>query len=153
MAKFFSNWWDVSAFALLAVLHIGSWLELYYRGRLDHSARNAEDRRFGAQILSSSSAAGITAVSILIPASLLVVQLSSTGKPLPPTALSHVFSASLWFLGSLFLGLLIVFLVPLKSHKQDVRLSLGTGIPFGLQLLSLLFGMTRLIWGLYDALR
>jgi hypothetical protein len=85
---------------------------------------------------------------------MLIVQLSSssgtTSGFLPLGVLLEVFRAALWFLVSLFFGLLVVSLVPFRSAAEDVRKSMGIGIPFGFQLFSLFVGMARFIWGLYQ---
>ncbi len=147
--SFFSNWWDVIVFAVLAIIHIASWLEI--KTKLSGAPMNCnEQRSLGATTLGSASTAGITAVSILIPASLLIVQLAAQpGMPLPFAAVSNVFRASIWFLVSLFFGLIIVFLIPMYAQKHNVARNLSTGIPFGPQLLALLIGMARLVIGLY----
>jgi hypothetical protein len=151
MSKFLVEWWDMSAFIILAAIHIGSWVELKRSGKLKRKVQD-EERRSGAQMMTASSAAGVTAVSILVPASMLIVQLSSNSTSFPVGVLSQVFRGALWFLLSLLLGLIVIFLVPLRSHRTDVRKSLETGIPFGLQLLCLFLGMARLVTGLYHFL-
>ena len=148
MSVFLVELWDVVVFVILATIHIGSWAELKRSGRLNRRVQD-EERRSGAQMMTASSAAGITAVSILVPASMIIVQLSSNSASFPSGVMSQVFRGALWFLLSLLLGLIVIFLVPLRSHHRDVRRSLEIGIPFGLQLLCLFLGMARLVTGLY----
>jgi hypothetical protein len=154
MWDFFTKWWDAGAFVILAALHIYALVEQRLaRGDQAGQAAQAgqdEERRSGAQIITASSAAGITAVAILVPASMLIVQLSSTSASLPLEVVLQVFRAALWFLVSLFFGLFVVSVVPFRSPAQDVRKSMQIGIPFGLQLFSLFVGMARLILGLYQ---
>ncbi len=148
MSRFLIEWWDAVLFIILAGIHIGSWIELKLSGKLKPKVQD-EERRSGAQMMTASSAAGITAVSILIPASMLIVQLSSNSTSFPLGVVPQVFRGALWFLLSLLLGLIVIFLVPLRSHRTDVRKSLEIGIPFGLQLLCLFLGMARLVTSLY----
>jgi hypothetical protein len=145
-----AKWWDVTVFAILAILQICAWVGMRHAGQRNQTAQDAEERRSGAQIITASSAAGITAVSILVPASMLIVQLSSTSAALPLDVVRQVFRGALWFLLSLFCGLLVISFVPFRSPTIDVRRSMEIGIPFGFQLFSLFVGMGRLISGVYD---
>lgn len=150
MIIFLSNWWDIIAFLVLGTFHVAGWLSI--RTRLQANPDNTyEARNLGATTLSSANTAGLTAVSILIPASLLFIQLSSDKSPLPPIAIMNVFRASCWFIASLFSGLILAFLIPMRAHKYNVSRILHTGIPFGFQLVTLLIGMGRLLSGLYYA--
>lgn len=146
------NWWDALFFGLLMVVHIGSWWEL--RNQLALAPHNdPESRSLGATTLSSASTAGITAVSILIPASLLVVQLGSgTGAQLPPEALSYVFRAAVWFMFSLLIGLILLFIMPIRSQAHNVTRDFRTGVLLDPQLLALLVGMVWLLMGLHASI-
>src|SRR5947207_8456940 len=108
---FISNWWDVIIFIVLTIIHILANIESWRTIKSDRSLQELPQKELGATILNSASTAGITAVSILIPASLLIVQLGlGTGKPLPSGALDNVFRASIWLLISLVLGLFLIWL-------------------------------------------
>jgi hypothetical protein len=144
----FARRWDLIVFVILAAIHIYVWVGERRAGRINQAGTEPA-RLSGAQIITASSAAGITAVSILVPASMLIVQLSSTSAALPLDVVLQVFTAALWFLVSLFFGLFVVSIVPFRSPTVDVRTSMQIGIPFGLQLFSLFVGMARLIGGLY----
>ena len=108
VCEVFFRWWDVAAFLLLAVIHTGSWLELEHLGKLNKE-QDAQARQSGAQMMTASSAAGIAAVSILVPAWIIIVQLSSNSTSFPLVAVSNIFRGALWFLASLLLGLFVVF--------------------------------------------
>lgn len=141
---------DVIPFILLWAIHIATWTA--DSKKLEECPLNDHDsRNLGATTLGSASTAGITAVSILIPASFVIVQLSSrTGTSFPPTALYNVFVASCWFLVSLFCGLFfVIFRIPMKALKYNVARDIQIGIAFGGQLLALFFGMLRLLLSLY----
>ncbi|TVU91024.1 hypothetical protein [Vreelandella titanicae] len=144
------QWWDIIVFLLFAVFHVGGWLEI--RSKLITDPLNCRDEReFAASALNNASVAGVTAVSILIPASLLMIQLGAERTGFPSRALEDVFRASLWFLLSLAFGLFLLFLIPMRSQKYNVVRDLLTGIPFGPQLAALLIGMIWLVAGIYTA--
>ena len=144
------QWWDVIVFLLLGLVHIGGWLEI--RSKLRVTPLNSRDEReFAASALNNASVAGVTAVSILIPASLIIIQLGAEKTGFPNRALEEVFRASLWFLLSLAFGLFLLFLIPMRSQKHNVARDLLMGIPFGPQLAALLIGMIWLVAGIYTA--
>lgn len=142
-----AEWWDVVLFAILAALHILAWRE-YRRPTQGDTTSDEASRRTGGQMITASSAAGLTAVSILVSATAVIVQQWTTS--LPVEILTQASRAAFWFLLSLVLGLWVVFLVPLRSPAQDVQKSAEIGIPFGLQLISLFIGVARLVWGIYE---
>ena len=87
---------------------------------------------------------GLGAVGILIPVTLITAQI---GKPTIAT-LSQIFFADVWFTLSLIFGLHILFTVGVKAGTENVLNRRGLiGIPYGLQLLSLLVGVIRLLVG------
>ncbi|MCL7944757.1 hypothetical protein [Marinobacter sp. ATCH36] len=144
------QWWDIIVFLLFAVFHIGGWLEI--RSSLRSSPLDClEQRQFAASALNNASVAGVTAVSILIPASVIMIQLGAEKTGFPNRALEEVFRASLWFLLSLAFGLFLLFLIPMRSQKYNVVRDMLTGIPFGPQLAALLIGMIWLVSGIYTA--
>jgi hypothetical protein len=146
MGGFIAKWWDVTLFVVLLAIHIAAWIQVKAQGLADQPGQDDDARRSAAQLMTTSSAVGITAVSILVPASMLIVAGSA---PFPQGVVLQLFRAGLWFLGSLILGLWVVFIVPLRSTRVDVRTSLQIAIPFGPQVFALMIGMGRLIWGLY----
>jgi hypothetical protein len=146
MGGFIAKWWDVVLFAVLLVIHVAAWTQVKAQGQANQPGRDDDARRSAAQLMTSSSAVGITAVSILVPASMLIV---AGNTQFPSDVILQLFRAGLWFLGSLIMGLWVVFIVPLRSMRLDVRTSLEIAIPFGPQVFALMIGMGRLIWGLY----
>lgn len=147
---FIRQWWDLCAFVLFSAMHIVGWIEI--RGRLQRAPMNAlDERHFAAAALNNASGAGVTAVSILIPASLLIIQFTAENKDVPRIVLEQVFRGSVWFLVSLALGLFIIFVIPMKSQEHNVVRRMLTGIPFFPQFASLLIGMIWLVMGIYTA--
>jgi hypothetical protein len=148
--EFLCKWWDVVAFGVVGIIHVASWLEA--RHLLSRDPKNSlPEREFAASSLNSASVAGVTAVSILIPASLLIVQVGYEKPDFPHSALEDVFRASLWFLVSLALGLLLLFLVPMRSQKHNAARDVYIGILFGPQLAALLTGMIWFVAGIHSA--
>lgn len=113
-------------------------------------ATDKEANRFTANAITASSVAGITAVSILIPASFVIVQIAKQkdAPQLPPEAMGYVFTAAVYFLGSLSCGLFLIFLVPLHGQVRNTAEQEITGIPFGIQLIALVVGILCLVVGL-----
>ena len=147
---FLCNWWDVIVFGVVDLIHVASWLEA--RKRLTKDPKNSlAEREFAASSLNSASVAGVTAVSILIPASLLIVQVGYEKHDFPHSALEDVFRASIWFLVSLALGLVLLFLVPMRSQKYNAARDHYIGILFGPQLAALLTGMIWFVAGIHSA--
>lgn len=140
-----NDWLAVVVFAVLTLIHIIAWWEFNY------SAAKESDlgvRDFGSRTLSGTCTLGVTAVSILIPASMIIVQLGSrSGSSLSPDALDSVFRATIWFMVSLTFGLLVAWLIPMYCRSLDVARWRGTGFFYGPQLFALGAGMARLAQG------
>jgi hypothetical protein len=115
LLNFLLSWLDVIVFMALTIFHVLSWLGI----SSPDETQNLPDRQFGATSMSAASTASITAVRILIPASLLIVQVGfgSNIKPLPNEALNNIFIAAIWFLFSLIFGLLIVWTGVMRSQN------------------------------------
>jgi hypothetical protein len=167
LKNFLSDWWDVLLFIAFTTFHVWVWLSI--RKALpkpknfqkilpgDLETRNSEiqergldlqERQFAATIVASSSTTSITAVSILIPASLIIVQLGFGSKSFPHDALNNVFRASLWFLFSLLLGLYVIFNVAMRSQSRNVAQYFPVGVVFAPQLFALAVGVLRLVIGI-----
>ena len=150
--EFLSNWWDVLIFILLSILYIAANVEMARGLKSDQSLQHLDQKQLGATILTSASSAGITAVSILIPASLLIVQMGFvSAKPLPFGVLDNVFRASIWFLTSLVMGLYLMWINGLQSQFRNVATNLQIVTAFGIQLIALFIGVVRLIIGIHNA--
>lgn len=153
---------DVVIFSVLAAVHILAWIEWNSIARKREQEENryisfsgasrgiSDDKSMGSGAIMSAAGAGVAAVSILIPASMLVVQVSAESlAPLPLIALDNIFRAAIWFTVSLFLGLLTIYLTPIRAIEKNVITDSTIGIPFGLQLFALFSGMIRFVIGLY----
>jgi hypothetical protein len=134
------QWWDVCVYALLGGIHVAAWLSvpLQRLGSFDSA-----ERSLSATALGSACTAGITAVSILIPACMLVLQFGLEGKQMPPFTAMCVFRAAVWFCISLTFGLFVLFVSPMRVNSKSVAHDHLTGVPLGLQLIAIFIGM---IW-------
>jgi hypothetical protein len=134
-------WLDLIVFGVPSLLHVLSWL-----GVDRHFPDDSEARSAAAESFRSTAVAGITAVGIMIPVTLLVIQLgSSSGSPIPAESLLDVFLADLWLTLSLLFGLYVVWVVAAKSGSRNVYNRLDVGICYGLQLTALFTGVLRLV--------
>lgn len=156
LLDFLGTWWDVILYVVFFIIQIVSWIEI--RPKLSPPgktpAENLQDlpnRQFGATLMTGASTAGITAVSILIPASVLILQLglNSSSKPLPQEALNDVFRAVIWFTLSLLLGLYIIFVAAMRGQRFNVARDFRIGIFYGPQLFAIVMGVVRLVFGIF----
>jgi hypothetical protein len=139
--------WDLVVFVILVGIHIAAWSEFRTPAPIPDAL---EWRQFGATTMGGTATAGLTAVSILIPASLLVIQLARgpAGSPLPTSALSEIFRGTTWLLGSMVLGLFVIYLLPMRSQSYDVSRDPVIGLLYFPQLLALFLGILRIALGL-----
>lgn len=155
---FLKEHWPFIIFIVFSFIHVTSFVSRKNEmdekrktaGETRISANNLEANKFASNSITASSVAGVTAVSILIPASFVIVQIAKQkdAPQLPPEAMSYVFTATVYFLGSLFCGLFLIFLVPLHGQARNLAEQTITGIPFGIQLIALVVGICCLVVGL-----
>lgn len=158
MRTFLKEHWPLVIFIIFSFIHITAFVsrrrEMDRNRKTDGSAIPDRDKleanKFTANAITASSVAGITAVSILIPASFVIVQIAKQkdAAQLPPEAMSYVFTATVYFLGSLFCGLFLIFLIPLHGQLRNMAEQEISGIPFGIQLIALVVGILCLVVGL-----
>lgn len=158
MWPFVKEHWSFIIFIFFSFVHIAAFVSRTREMERTTTARvsavngkeKLEGNRFTANAMTASSVAGITAVSILIPASFVIVQIAKQ-KDAPQVAaeaMNYVFTATVYFLGSLFCGLFLIFLVPLHGQLYNLAEQKITGIPFGIQLIALIVGILCLVVGL-----
>ena len=130
---------DVLVFAIVGAVHSVAW----WGGAHGH-ANTPDERRAATSALGTTIGAGITAVGILLPLSLVGAQIRSPSSG----PLEHVFFADLWFSISLTLGIYALFVVGARSSGENPYNRRDVGIAYGLQLLALVIGVGRLLVGL-----
>ena len=131
-------WVDLVVFIVAAVIQAISWITSDRNLTNDQPARTA-----ATTAMSGTASGGITAVGILIPATLLVVPI---GHP-NATSLSNIFFGDLWFSFSLMCGLYVLWVSSVKVVTENVLNRPDVGIAYGLQLFSLAIGILRLLVG------
>jgi hypothetical protein len=106
---------------------------------------------FIANSMGEASTGGITAVSVLISAAFVIVQIANQvgAKELSPQTKTYVFRAALYFLFSLVMGLLLKFIIPMRGRTRNVAAEYAVILPFGIQLISFVFGVVSLVIGFY----
>jgi hypothetical protein len=102
--------------------------------------------------LRAATTGGLTVVGILIPVAIIVVPLASStsNKPVPRNAEVDLFVASCWLLLSLFFGLYALFVAVTRAFATSPLRRKDIGITFGFQLIFLITGAERLVWGFYS---
>jgi hypothetical protein len=138
--------WDVVLVLVLLMIHGLAWDP--HRSAI-HPVPPVEERGLGASTMGQTATAGITAVSILIPASLLVLQFSRDGTgALPTVAGKNAFRGILWLTLSLIAGVVVLWLIPIRAAVVDVSRVYEVGILFSAQPVVLLVGVLRIVLGL-----
>jgi hypothetical protein len=134
---------DLGVLLVLGVLHVLSNLS---------PVQAAPDKAKLAESLRGGSTGGLTIVGILIPLSVIAIQLrSGTGvvaQSLPHSLLVDFFVGDVWLVISLTCGLYVLFVTALRGTFVDVGQSRTIRILFGFQLIFLFVGVYRLVWGL-----
>jgi hypothetical protein len=149
--KWWSSWWEVPIAGLFIAIHAVAWW-----GQLgaNEPMPDIDTRALGASSMTDTATAGITAVSILLPAAMLVIQFSRdpAGKLAQDVAFQS--NRGTWLLsGSLIAGLLVLWLVPMQSQVENVARNFWTGTAYGVQLILLLVGLIRVVLGIRAAVK
>jgi hypothetical protein len=134
---------DVFLILILGTLHV-----IAYMGPISASP-NKEKL---AESIRGAATGGLTIVGILIPLSVLAIQLrggtSAVAERLPESVLVDFFVGDMWLVVSLGCGLYVVFVAAMRGLFEDIGQRKDVGILFGFQLIMLFVGVFRLVWGL-----
>ena len=132
---------DLVILAVLGFVHVIAWVST------DTSGVDPENK--GGDAVRSAAAAGLTVVGILLPVTLLIVQLAdSKSQPtIPQRAVEELFVASCWLLGSLIFGLYTLFVSVTRGLAESPLRRRDIGITFGFQLIFMLIGIVQIVWG------
>jgi hypothetical protein len=137
--------WEAVIGLLLCLLHIFANLEAKTNPETDCSKN-----KFAADLVSRASAAGITAVSLLLSATFVIVQISSQpGKEFLPLIKTDIFHGAISFLLSMMLGLFLMWVVPTIQPSKNVNQQFIAILPYGFQLITLLTGVLYLVSAFY----
>ncbi len=127
--------WNFLAFLFFQTIHMASWALGVNRDK--------EAVRHTRTILSTASVGGITAVSILLPASLVAI---NSEQQISNADMSMILYGINWFFLSLVSGVAFVFLVPLRMESDPLD-NRWIGSFFGSQLIAIFIGMVNLQMG------
>jgi hypothetical protein len=136
------RWWDISFVIVFIAVHAIAWRS----GSSDSKSADHNERNLAAHNLTAAASAGLTAVSILLSANFVIAFQSHPAYP--ELVLPHLLGAALWFLGSLTVGVFIVFQVPLRAHARSVAKFGPIGGLLGVQFALLIAGVFRMLAGL-----
>jgi hypothetical protein len=143
---FFSHlaWIDLAFFFIFGALHALSWP---YKQLDDNVHADLEARNRAASTLSTATTSGLTAVGILLPLSLVAIQVIDVSRPprQAGTVGLNLFVADMWLSISLLMGLVVMWHIGAKGTTRNILYSRWAGIPFGLQLFSLVLGVVRIL--------
>jgi hypothetical protein len=135
---------DVGLLIVLGFIHTAAWREI------DLERATGEAKEAGAGIR-AAAAAGLTVVGILVPLTVLAINLRSNPDltPLSNDVLVDLFVASVWLLISLACGLYVLWAAAIRAYEaNNVKGDKSVGIVVGYQLFFLFVGVFREVWGL-----
>jgi hypothetical protein len=139
MRTWIASWWDLVLCGVLATLHVLAITEATWRR--SESQHGRVDSELWTKTVSSACTAGITAVSILLPLSVLVFQ--EADRAVARMLSIDVVIATWLLVFSLFCGLFVLYSLPRVSQRKDPARSAIVMMPFGLQLFALLGATIR----------
>jgi hypothetical protein len=130
--------------AILFVFTVLQYLSLRPLNKRDSDADSV--RGAAASSMGVAAGAGISAVGILVPLTLLTVQRIVSGDaPLRFRITEDLFVSECWFALSLALGLLVLWFVAFKAPTRNVTRTGYISLTFSIQLLALLIGIVRVL--------
>lgn len=135
---------DFGIILIFGLVHTLAWQDI------DPSKADGDPKEAGAAIRGAATA-GITIVGILIPVSILAIQLRAGRDAQPPSndVLVNLFVADVWLLLSLACGVYVLWIAAMRAYEKDNVFGDRTvGIVIGFQLLFLFVGIFRQVWGL-----
>ncbi|GCF07016.1 hypothetical protein [Dictyobacter arantiisoli] len=151
--NFFEQWWDILLFILFSSILTFINIPLWRARKSIPSLQDLPQKQSGASILASANSAAVSAVSVLISASLVFIQLELKLKNnVRHDVLDHTFRAVLWFLFSLFIGLILTWMNGTHSQFKNIAASIYISLLFGFQLLAIVIGVGRILLGVYTAI-
>lgn len=138
---------DLILLLTLGFFHVVTWVTL------DVRQYETYDRIETAGRIQATSTAGLTVVGILVPLTVIAIQLQSTakrdnGNRYAMRALVDLFVASAWLLASLVASLYVLYFAAFNGYAENLLAYRHIGILLGFQLFFLFIGVFRLVWGL-----
>jgi hypothetical protein len=136
---------DIALFVVFGLIHSLSWPRSL--PSTDPVHQDGETRNRAAGNLTTAVTGGITGVGILLPLSLVAIQVIYGSKPSSHASSVglNLFVADIWLTMSLILGLFVLYAVGAKASSRNILYLRWIGIPFGLQLMALTLGVVRIL--------
>ena len=133
---------DLAVFVVFGVIHVLSWPSAEPQGQDAAEARNRT-----AGTLTAAITGGLTAVGILLPLSLVAIQVVYSSKPSAQAGAVglNLLVADMWLALSLIMALFALWVIWPKASTRNVLYTRLVGVPFGLQLISLVLGVGRIV--------
>jgi hypothetical protein len=135
---------DVAIVVICGIIHTLAWKDI------DLSTASGDAKEAGTAIR-GAAAAGITVVGILVPLSILAIQLRSNpqARPLANDVLVSLFVADVWLLLSLACGVYVLWIAAMRAYEsRNVLGDKSVGVVIGFQLVFLFVGIFRQVWGM-----
>jgi hypothetical protein len=141
---------DFVLLVILLTIHVLANIASIKAAKDNASCTPPDDKKFVASSMAEASTAGITAVSVLISAAFVIVQIANQTevKELPPQTKSSVFRAAIYFFLSMFMGLFLKYVIPMRA-RANVAIVYAVVLPFGFQLIFLVVGILNLVIGFF----
>jgi hypothetical protein len=98
--------------------------------------------------LRAASSAGLTVVAILLPTTVIGVQLSVAASDkllVGHAAAANLFIASCWLLVSIISGLYVVFVAATRGIRENLHHRTDIGVTYALQLCALVLACVRIV--------
>lgn len=141
--------WAILAGWATVALYLGAVGYTWWLWR-SSSAPGDQDKELGAHAVWTQLNAGLTAASILLPASFVIVGLGrGLENPMPTAALTQVVLAAAWFTAAILVGVWNAGLLVRQATKINVSQDAITNILLAAQLFLVLFGAINLMLTLF----
>ncbi len=108
------------------------------------SIPKVEERSLAASVIGSFVTAGLTATSILIPASFVIIQIGLGNGRVPANSLGQVAIAFYWFVFSIGVGIFNAARFPTMVGTTDLSKDPASNIMGVMQLVAILLGVIRM---------
>jgi len=138
---------DLALILFLGFMQIGAWVDLDIK-------KETRDGQEVAQRLRDTTTAGLTVVGILVPLTVIAVQIrastseGSDSSAVATPVLVDLLVANFWLLLSLLAGLYVLYFSAYKGYHESLFMHKEVGVLVGFQLFLLFIGVLRLVLGL-----
>ena len=149
LGQWLCSYFDIILFFFFSTIHVLANIAAIKASQSIAGPPAPDANVFVAGSMGEASTAGITAVSVLISASFVIVQIANQvgAKELPSHTKTYIFRAAIYFLFSMSMGLLLKYVIPMRGRTRNVATVYWVILPFGFQLISFVVGVLSLVIG------